>query len=244
MGGTAVSLAIFMAEKFGPKLGAVILSLPTTSLVALFFIGLSNSPDFVTGVTPFSIVGMSIYLVFLSFFILAAERLGKIALALVIPFWFALAFTVLKLPAPDLVLATVSFLTIYAIANFFLNGKKYDSKIEKPVTGIQIFLVRSLFGGLVISTAVFLSKISGPELGGLFTMFPATTISSYGIFANSYKKEFVLSVATKMLPFSLVIVFYALAVNFFYPPLGIYLGTIVSFALAFGFSYLLNRLIR
>ncbi len=244
VGGTVISLSVFMAEKFGPKLGAVILSLPSTSLVGFFFIGLTNSPTIVTTVVPFSIVAMAIYLVFLSFFILICEKFGKIALIVAIIFWFFLALLILKLSTLSLLAATLIFLFVYAIANLYFRNKKFESKVEKPATSVSTFLFRSLFGGLIISTAVFLSKTVGPDWAGLFVMFPAATISSYAIFSASYKKEFVLSVAIKMLPLSLVIVFYALLVYFAYPFLGIYLGTILSLLLTFCFSYLFNQVIK
>ena len=244
VGGVIVSLSILLAEKFGPNLGAIILSLPTTSFVAFFFIGLTNSAVFVSSVVPFSLVAMAIYLVFLTIFILLCEKFGKVALLLAILSWFVLAYLVLKFPIPDLTISLLSFIVVYALVNVYFKGKSYPVKQVKKNNTVLTFLLRSIFSGLVICTAVFLSKTSGAEWGGLFAMFPATTISSYAIFSTSYKKEFVLSVATKMLPFSLVIVSYSVFVYFTYPVLGIYEGTVLSYALAAVFSYALNQIVK
>lgn len=244
VGGFAVAIAISLAEKLGSKVGALILSIPTTSLVGFFFIGLTNSPEFVVQAIPFGTIGLTLHLVFVSVFIITFDKFGgKKALAISLVSWLILASLALNYLKFDLMSSLVVYLSLYAITNFYFNRKKSQNISEKPITNTQIFFYRIIFAGLMISFAVALAKFFGPGWGGLFAMFPASTISSLLMLTNGYKKEFVKSVASKMLIFSINFVVYFLAIYFLYQMLGIYIGTVISFLITLIFAYLLKKFI-
>lgn len=243
VGGFAVALATTIAERMGSKAGAILLSIPTNSLVAFFFIGLTNSIDFVRAAVPFSIFGMAINVVFISSFILLLERFGRSALAIALVSWFALALVVINFSISDLAAALLVFFLAYLAASLYFNRKAKAELPERVPSSSLVFVSRIVFAGFVISISVFLSKTLGPVWGGLFTMFPAANTSSFWILVNTQKKDFVASIAMKMLKLSPAFVFYTLAVYAVYPILGLYLGTVVCFMLAAAFAYALGTIL-
>ncbi|MBI2079150.1 DUF3147 family protein [Candidatus Micrarchaeota archaeon] len=222
IGGLAVAIAITIAEKFGSKIGALVLSLPTTSLVGFLFIGIVNSVEIVQKAVPFGIVGMALHLVFVSFFLVSFQKLGRKALILDVILWLGLAFLITNFLELEILASLGVYFVLYVISNAYFNGKKVEEVKESSKTDKKIFLSRVVFAGLMISFAVFLSKVLGAEWGGIFTMFPASTTSSLWMLANGYKKEFVNAVANRMLFFSVNFIVYTLAVYFFFEMFGIF----------------------
>ncbi|MBI5047270.1 DUF3147 family protein, partial [Candidatus Micrarchaeota archaeon] len=124
VGGLAVATAITIAEKFGSKIGALVLSVPTTSLVGFLFIGIVNSVEVVQKAVSSGIVGMALHLVFVSFFLLSFQKLGRRALVLGIVVWLILAFlstTFLKL---DILGSLGVYFGLYLLSNWYFNGKR------------------------------------------------------------------------------------------------------------------------
>ncbi len=239
LGGGMVAFAVTLAEKSGPRVGAALLTIPTTALVALFFIASTNSASFITEVIPFSVISLGVFMLFLAIFIFTTEKLGKIGLVVATICWFILAFFTTSFQQVNFIESIVFFLITYVLANIYVIITKHDKvTITKKTNGPLMY--RVLASGFIIALAVILSKIAGPLWGGLFSMFPASTITSYALLLQ-HKKEFVISVARRMVPLSIVFLIYALSVYVAYPLMGIYSGTLVSVLTAIGAAHALDR---
>ncbi|MCR4334950.1 MAG: hypothetical protein NUV57_00235 [archaeon] len=242
-GGLAVAVALSMAERFGERIGAVLLSFPTSSVVSLFFIGIVGSGALVIEVIPFSFVSLAIYLLFIFVFILLAERFGRKSILAGFAVWLSIALPIAFFWKGDFWISLVVFFAVYLFMTFWRFEKKLVPLV-KTSFDFRVFLYRVFFAGLLVAFAVFSSKVFGPEWGGLFSMFPASTTSAYWLLLKSHPPASVVSVARKMLPYSVTFAFYAFAVYFLYPLLGLYIGTLVCIALTGMFALVLFTLLK
>jgi hypothetical protein len=147
--------------------------------------------------------------------------------------WFAISGLIvvsgLKDFALSLVLgAVISVLTYYC----FTKLKLRNLKGEKTHYKVHDVVLRGVGAGALVLVSVFLSQIGGPVLGGIAAAFPAVFTSTLMILNKSRGTEFSRAV-TKPLVLSgiLTIIPFCVAVRFLYPIFGIWLGTLVSYAL-------------
>jgi hypothetical protein len=132
----------------------------------------------------------------------------------------------------------ISVLTYY----FFNRLKLKSLKGEERVYKIHEIILCGVGAGSLVLLSVLLSQIGGPVLGGIVAAFPAVFASTLIILNRSEGTEFSRA-TTKPLVLSgiVTIIPCSVAVRYLYPILGIWLGTLVSYALvvplAFFFCY-------
>jgi uncharacterized membrane protein (GlpM family) len=103
---------------------------------------------------------------------------------------------------------------------------------------------RGLFGGFMIAFAVFISKIGGPLLGGIFAVFPAVFIATLIICYKSQGLDFVRALSKTMFISGMITIFvYGVSVRYFYDLVGIAWGTGISYGIAMIFAYILYFII-
>ena len=91
LAGLWISLASVLSERLGTKLGGMISNMPSTILVSLLFIGITQGPEFAAAATTTVPLGMSLSTIFLfSFIALVHKGLAK-AVGGALFIWLALA---------------------------------------------------------------------------------------------------------------------------------------------------------
>ena len=233
VGSLWVTIITIVAEKKGSILGGILGGLPSTSAFSFFFIGINQSSAAAvqaTTVFPLAFGITSAYLFFFAFFARKGFSRGILVSLLM---WFAISGLIvvsgLKDFALSLVLgAVISVLTYYC----FTKLKLRNLKGEKTHYKIHDVVLRGVGAGSLVLISVFLSQIGGPVLGGIAAAFPAVFTSTLMILNKSRGTEFSRAV-TKPLVLSgiLTIIPFCVAVRFLYPIFGIWLGTLVSYAL-------------
>jgi hypothetical protein len=198
--------------------------------------GLVGSPEIAaeaTGIVPL-IVGFNG--LFLVCFALLAKRglLPGLVGALLV--WFLLSLVALQLhPITSFAVSVAIFIIILVLGYHLLHhrlrvpayGRKRVSLAKRQL------LARALFSGWIIASAVFLSKVAGPVLGGVLAAFPAVFISTLVIAYRSGGADFARALTRPLLLGGMVnVVAYAISVRYLYPLLGLTLGTIVAFIVA------------
>ncbi|GEM_PF-6112392 len=238
-GGIAVAAALTISERLGGKIGALALMLPTTALVTLFFIAFTRSVGAMQNAIPFAFVSLGAYMVFVCAFIVLSERLGgKKALLAGLGTWAVVCLPALALKGLDFFGGLAIFGALYVLAVIFFPVRKNEvQKSGADKFSKKEFLYRCGFAGAVVALAVFLANTVGTELGGIFSMFPASTFSAYWLLLQKHDEKYVASLARRMLPFNLNFIVYCSAVFVLYEALGIYLGTLVSMAFTIAFGY-------
>jgi len=229
VGSSVITLTSLAAEKFGSKVGGLIGGIPSTSVVALLFVGIVQSPEYViqaTNVIPLVMGYNSLYLivfVYLSRYSFMAGMGGALAT------WFAFSFLTIALDFHHFGLGLAIGLLLFVYSYFILDKRLRLTAIagvSVRFTPLQI-AARSLFSGLVISSVIFLSKVSGPLIGGVFAVFPAVFTSTLVITSFSRGVAFARALTKPLLVSAMVnVIVYVIAVRSFYPGLGLVPGTI------------------
>lgn len=245
IGGIWISLATVVSERLGSKAGGMVANLPSTILVSLLFIGITQGSQFAANAASAVPIGMIIDTLFLFIFIALVEKGLLLATTISVASWFVLA--ALSLPLNDLpswitslVYLGVSSL-IFIVAEQKL-GIQSLPKNNKKISNLQL-ITRAMFAGIVVGGAVTIGKTGNAYWSGLFSIFPAVMLSSMVILTMSAGSQFARATGKIMIITSANIVVYGWAVSIFYPALGLIWGTLFAYLLAALSVFLLRPLV-
>ncbi len=223
-----------IAEKKGSLLGGILGGLPSTSAFSFLFIGINQSSAVAVQATTLFPLAFSITSAYLFFYAFFAKREFALGISISLFIWFAASALVfasgLNSFAPSLVLGVaISVVTYFAFAQKL---KLKNEQGEERLYRFHEVLIRGIGAGALIVISVLLSQFAGPVLGGIAAAFPAVFTSTIVILNNSRGTEFSRSI-TKPLVISgiLTIIPYCISVRYLYPILGIWTGTLASYAL-------------
>jgi hypothetical protein len=247
VGSLWVTLTTVSAERFGSKVGGLIGGLPSTVVIALLFIGFTQSPQVAAEATTVMPLAQGLNgLVVITFMLFISRGLWA-GLLTAVSLWF---FQSTLLYLLDIQLFWVSLLG-WLILLFFCylvveKWMKIPSSAKVALTYPPSQLVwRAFFGGLVIAFAVFMGKVGGPLLGGIFGSFPAMFLSTLVITYTTGGSTFSCSVGKSLLISGLINVpIYEIMVRFLYPRIGLGWGTVIALLVSFATGYLTFRFMK
>jgi len=244
IGGAFIACCSLAAEFFGPEVGGIIAGLPSTAVITLLVVALTDSPDRAVAETTFIPVILGLNCLYLVIYALTASWGATLALTAALATWLALAVVAVvyaprHLPT-SLVLLGVAFGVSYALLNVTVRrGTVAGSPVR--LGPLQV-LARAAFGGAVIALGVWLSHTGGPFVGGVAAVFPAAGVSTLMIVSWSRGVQFSLGLLQPMMVSgSITILVYALVVRYAYLSLGVIGGTVAASAASGGSAYLLYR---
>jgi hypothetical protein len=244
VGGVWLMSVSVIAERFGSRLGGIIGGMPSTVLIALFFIGLNQGPDFAAKAT---IVTPAAFIINSYFLLLLAVNAARGYLATMLVAWSFWLITMGSLIAfhLDSWIVSLAIWLVGLVVLCWLVTKSISLHNEKlpPIkfTAGQLF-GRSLFAGLVIASAVVISKYAGEVVGGIFAAFPAMYLTTFTILYFARGPKFTQSTsAPLMISASVNAVAYCIAAYYLYPRLGIYLGTLAAYVVSMASAYFIVR---
>ena len=242
IGGAWVTIATHLADKHGTKVGGIITGLPSTALIALFFIGWTQTPGVAVDATTIIPAIGAVNALFLVVYILLVRINFLLALGSSFLVWSGLSLFLVHVNFNNFFRATtiyvfVAFLSFFLIEKGIKVKSEPGSKLEN--TPLTLFF-RGIFSGAIIVLAVFMGKIGGPLLGGIFAMFPAmftgtlliTYFSHGSLFSSAMMKVALLSASS--------VVLYAILVRYTYIPLGLLLGTFVSILVSYFYAFIIH----
>ena len=253
--GAWVSVIAFATDRWGGKTGGFLVGIPSTSTFSLFFTGLYVSPSAAVRATDAFPVFMSLTGLFLLCFVLLARQNFMTGLLASISVWFAVSFLVVLIELDDFILSVV-LSAVISVAIYFGFRRWMGAGSERRARGKlsrSLFILRFVFGGSVVTVAVFLGQMGIPILSGMFAAFPALTISTLiaiqmdeGTRGTETARRMAMPI---MVSIMLMCIPYSIAVHYLYPVLGLAYGTLAAFAVAFaiGIPYYLfaeERLVR
>ncbi|MGE5123380.1 MAG: hypothetical protein ACM3H7_02610 [Acidobacteriaceae bacterium] len=235
VGSLWVSITTLSAERLGSRIGGLIGGLPSTVVIALLFIGLTQSPHVAaqsTTVMPIAQGLNGLFVLTFMLFIPYGLWIGSLSALMVWifqatflylldirAFWISLAGWVILLLACIVVLE--KWMKVPSLPKLRVN---YPS---------QQLIWRAFFGGGVISLAVLMGKLGGPLVGGIFGSFPAMFLSTLVITYKTGGTGFSRSVGKSLLLSGLINVpVYEIVVRVTFPLLGLAAGTVIGLAIA------------
>jgi hypothetical protein len=248
VGGIWITLATMSAEKFGSKIGSVLAGLPSTVVVALFFITWAQGPETAYAATTVIPLATSINcFLAIAYAIVAVRRgpflgLGAGWLVWLIGQNLLIAFGVNRVGV-SVILALVNVAIAYCVFEFVLKVRSH-ARVSLHYTAGQI-VWRALFSGTIIACSVIMSRVAGPVWGGIFASFPAVFSSTLIITSTSVSVGFSLSVV-KSLIISAVInpSVYAVVFRCLILDMGLFWATVIAYAVSIGTSFLTYLFIK
>ena len=243
-----ITILTILAERYGTKIGGAIAGIPATMVVALLFIGITQSAQIAsqsTTIVPL-VVGLNALFVVLYIFL---ARITKFLPALILSIisWSVIAYFLILLKLNSFTFSLIGYLALVLVSYYLLEKKfniqSHGKKIIK-YTVLQLAL-RSFIGGSLIFFAVLMAKIGGPLIGGIFSSFPALTVALIVITYLVHKDPSYTEALLKnfIITGTISVVIFVIAVRYSYPALGLVTGTISSLVISMLVSYLGYRFI-
>ena len=245
VGGAWVTIATLIADKYGTKLGGIIIGLPSTLLVSLFFIGWTQSPGVAVEATTIVPIIGAVNTLCLVVYISLVRVNFWLALSGAGLFWALCSFSLLILKFNNFYISLMIYIIVVIISYFIIEkGIRVKSESAREIKhAVGTLLFRGLLSGTIIALAVVMGKIGGPLLGGMFAMFPAMFLSTVLITYFSQGPLFSSAVMKVALLSAVSVVLYGVLVRSAYIPLGLGWGTLVSIIISFSAAYLIHVLV-
>ena len=245
VGGTWVAIATLIADKYGTKIGGIIIGLPSTLLVSLFFIGWTQSPVVAVEATTIVPVIGAVNALFLVAYIALVRVNFWLALCGSALLWAGCSFSLVLLRFSNFPLSLVIYVIVVVVSYFIIEkGIRVRSESARKIEHtFGTLLFRGLLSGVIIASAVVMGKMGGPLLGGMFAMFPAMFLGTLLITYFSHGPLFSSAVMKVALISAVSVVFYGVLVRYTYIPLGLWWGTLVSIIISFSSAYFIHGLV-
>ncbi len=246
LAGTWIGGATMAGEKLGNRVGGLLVNLPSNIVLSLLFIGITKGVPFAVEAAAASTMGMTMNVLFIFVFVLALPRGIPAAITISLSMWFVSAVVLAFLRVESVALALLLFV-IAAVGGFVAleYGAEVVSVPKKRVPfSLRGLLIRALFAGTVVASAVLIAQIAPAYITGIATTFPAVMLSTLTILAKTQGTAFTRATGKILMPSSSNIIVYAFAVRYLYPRLGLLAGTVVAFLCAVAWILLFLPLAR
>ena len=247
VGSVWVTTVTVIAERFGSKIGGFIGGLPSTIVIALLFIGLSQSTAAASQAAVMIPLVMGVNGLFILIYLSRVHRGLVKALLTALFFWFIVNGAIVLAGLDGLWFSIAGWLIILGVSYYTTEHvMEIASKggIRVPYT-LQQMLIRGTVSGFIISMAVLVSRLAGPIIGGIFSTFPVIFMSTLYITYRTGGPEFSRAVAkTLMLSGMINVGVYAIPAHYAYQNAGLLVGTLISIGISGVSASFTYRVIR
>jgi len=247
VGSLWVTLTTLIAERFGSKVGGLIGGLPSTVVIALLFIGFTQSPQDAAQATTVMPIAQGLNGLFILTFMVLIPRGLWIGLLGALLVWFTQSTLLYLIDIQAFWVSLTGWLILLLLCYGVLEKwRRISSRGKVRVSYPSSQLIwRALFGGAVIALAVFMGKLGGAMLGGIFGSFPAMFLSTLVITYRSGGSDFSRAMGKSLLISGLINVpLYEIAVRFLYPAVGLGPGTVLALLFSLGTGYLTYQFMK
>lgn len=220
-----------VAEKISGKLGGLLVGLPSTAVISLLFIGLTQDTNAVTTAAVMVPFSSGLYCFFFITYLLVSKKGFWKGLLVSLLVWFLFAYLSSIIAPANIYVSSFIWVILEIITIFWVVKNIHIKKeeIQKDIVSSPLW-VKALLGGIVISMIVLIGKLAGARWGGIFATFPALTVTTFLITIRSGGVEFTRLVAKNvMISTTTTIAIYAILCYFLFSPFGIIVGSILSY---------------
>jgi hypothetical protein len=220
---------MYIAEKYGTKLGGILGTLPSTIVIALLFLAINKDINFASKAAEVIPAELGVNILFLVVFAFIVHRSLILAFIISLSIWTILSVLIIIINLNNIYFSVIIYILTLIIALLILKKKKIESikNVEVHYNKKKI-VTRGMIAGLVISIAIILSNI-GAIFSGIFSVFPAIIISTMIISYREYGPNFTSGLAKSMIIGISSVAVYASSVHFLYPTHNIIIGSILSY---------------
>jgi uncharacterized membrane protein (GlpM family) len=235
LGGTSVAAFTTIAERYGSRIGGLLLSFPVKVLITLFLIALNEGVAFAARAAVSVPAGLGVNLVFLVATALLVRRVRspRAAVAGALAIWLVAGIIVVAHPPLTLAASLAYWLVPLAVGLFLLSRIPGVRAVRKTARAVDRFgwtglATRALGAGTVVALSVVLAHEGGPVLGGLASVFPSGWITTMVILTRRHGPEFTASTVRVMLVGSAAPVIFGVLVALTYERVGMLWGTLAG----------------
>jgi hypothetical protein len=246
-GSTWVALSATAAERCGSAVGGLIGGLPSTMVVSLLFIGLTQSSLVAAETTTLMPLVQGINGLFVVVYLALARRGLTVGLLGGLSAWVVVAGGVASIGVRHIGVSLGGWVLL--VVGCVLVVERWlvippAEEVRVQCTPVQM-AGRALLGGSTIAASVAASKLLGPVYGGILAAFPATFLSTLVITHRSGGVEFSRAVGRAMMLSGMVnAALYPVAVRYLYVWPGLAAGTVLALAFSCATATLTYRLLR
>jgi hypothetical protein len=247
VGGLWLTAATILAERFGSKVGGVIAGMSSSIVIALFFIGWTQTPAAAAQATVVVTLILGIDGPFIITYAAIVRWSFSLALLASLAVWLGLSLAVVFVHFNSFALSLVGFLALLSLSYVVMERVLRVTSLAGRATPLSVstLLLRAGISGAIITLAVAIAKLGGPLVGGVFAAFPAVFLSTMILTYVARGWAFSAGVMkTLMLSGTINTTVYAIAVRYMYPAFGLIVGTVGAFLLALASMYLVWLLVR
>lgn len=233
-----VSMSTVVAERLGTRAGGVVATLPSTLVVALYFIAVEQGTGFAARVAWAVPAEMGVNAVFLALFVSFSGRGLPRALAAAFAGWAALSALLYLAEPQGVLLPLVAFVALVAASTAWLRARHpYRQEAGQAITYTpREIAMRGLFAGVVISLAIVGANLAGPVLGAILAVFPVIFTSTMVILYLRQGPSFTAATGTTMVVGSVNVVAFAVIAAFALPAWGVTWGTLAAVVASYAWS--------
>lgn len=240
-----VIIVMYIAERYGSKVGGILGTLPSTIVIAFLFIAYTEGKTFASQAASVVPAELGINVIFLFVFALLVHRSMLLAFSITFVVWGILSSIIIVFTAGSIFVSiTVYIVTVIAAFVFLEKIRKIPSTRNVKVHyTIKKIVFRGILAGIVIAIAVFLSNIDA-FISGVFSVFPAILSSTMLISVREHGPDFAAGMAKSMMLGLSSVATYATVIYFLYPLYDVVLGSIVAYVIALCMTLAIYKLRR
>jgi len=245
VGSIWVTSGTVIAERYGSKVGGLVAGLPSTILLGLFFIAWTQSTRVAAEATTVVPIVGGINCLFIVAYIILVRINFWLALSGALAVWFVFASVLVVFRFNNFVFSVAGYICLLMVSFYFVEKKlqvRSESSRKVKLT-FTLMVMRGIISGFIVTIAVVLTRIGGPLLGGVFTMFPAMFLGTLLITYFSHGAGFSSAVMKASIFGAISVVIYGIAARYAFVPLGLWAGTGVSILISFGFAFIIHNLL-
>jgi uncharacterized membrane protein (GlpM family) len=248
VGGASLALLSLIAERASSKMAGIILSLPLTIAIGLFFTGWIASPEAVAdAIVIIPAIEAAVMTYTIAYLYLSKIKLPKLWSMIVctlggILAWMAVAVPVAIFELNSIWISIIIYIFFTGLAYYLITYKTHTKSNLEPLkysTGEKV--VRAIFGGLIIVVVTYLSKTAGAFWGVMFSAFPAVFSSTLVIVHKNYDSDYLFKV-WKNSPIAMnMFLAYGITAMYAFPAFGIWGGTLVCYLVSLVVAVLISK---
>lgn len=231
--GCYVATTARLAERFGSKIGGLIIALPSTVFVGIVFITWQEGHSGLREVSAVLPVTVAAATVFLTVFIRLSSRGLLVAYTAAVAAWLAITVPVGLTHFHNFPIAIALSIGIFAVTTMAFRHTPH--RAARPIKqSWRLILVRFAVAGSVACVTVIIARLAGPIWGGICASFPAVFSASLFLMARSQGIEFTASLGRTMIVGCMANVVFGIAIWIF----SAWMGSVQTIALAYACALL------
>lgn len=176
--GLFVISATIIAERAGPIVGALVLTLPVSAGPAYIFLSLDHDAAFISESALASVANkVSVFLYTLAFLLFARRFDTYVSVALSLVVWVGSTFVVQSVPWTGMT-AVLANIAVFFVC-FYATRRYADAPMPRVPLRFADILLRAALVATIVALVVTLSFTIGPAATGLLAAFPVVYTSIF-----------------------------------------------------------------